>query len=84
MQEKYFFSPIPPPSPNAINPEARPLGTYETKMAARTSQRSILTILQEIRDCKQSTRDNINLKKILWFSGEKESLKSSLFQAFRL
>ena len=38
----------PPPKPiNAINPEANPLGIYETKMAVRTGQRSILTILRK-------------------------------------
>ena len=50
--EKKIFSPPPPPPPpqqtiNAINPEANPLGTYETKMAVRTGQRSILTILRK-------------------------------------
>ena len=33
----------------ALNPDARPLGTYETKMAVRTAKRSILTILQKNR-----------------------------------
>ena len=37
------FSCLPP------NPDARPLGTYETKMVARTGKRSILTILPEKR-----------------------------------
>ena len=52
--EKNIFSlhthPPPPPTSqpiNAINPEANPLGTYETKMAVRTGQRSILTILRK-------------------------------------
>ena len=36
----YFFSlPFTP----AINDDVRPLGTYETKMAARNEKRSILT-----------------------------------------
>ena len=34
---------------SALNPDARPLGTYETKMAVRTAKRSILTILQKNR-----------------------------------
>ena len=33
----------------AINLEAHPLGTYETKMAARTRKRSIQTILEQKR-----------------------------------
>ena len=37
------------PPPTAINPDARPLGTYETKMGALTGNRSILTILQKNR-----------------------------------
>ena len=34
---------------NAVSPDARPLGTYETKMAVRTGKRSILTILRNNR-----------------------------------
>ena len=49
--DKNIFSLHTPPPPqqtiNAINPEANPLGTYETKMAVRTGQRSILTILRK-------------------------------------
>ena len=33
--------------PTAINPDARPLGTYETKMATRTGTRLILAILRK-------------------------------------
>ena len=41
----FLFSRLPPPTP--LNPDAHPLGTYETKMVARTSERLILTILRE-------------------------------------
>ena len=34
---------------SALNPDARPLGAYETKMAVRTAKCSILTILQKNR-----------------------------------
>ena len=39
--EEAIFSRFPPPP--AINDDVRPLGTYETKMAARNEKRSILT-----------------------------------------
>ena len=39
--EEAIFSRF-PPTP-AINDDVRPLGTYETKMAARNEKRSILT-----------------------------------------
>ena len=38
-----------PPFPHRIKPDAHPLGTYETKMAACTNKLLILTILQENR-----------------------------------
>ena len=38
---RLFSSRFPPPP--AINDDVRPLGTYETKMAARNEKRSILT-----------------------------------------
>ena len=45
------------PSTN-INPCARPLGTYKTKMAVRTGKRSILAgqteVTKKIGECKQS------------------------------
>ena len=41
----FLFSRLPPPTP--INPDARPLDTYQTKMADRTGERLILTILRE-------------------------------------
>ena len=34
---------------------ARPLGTFETKMAARNGKRSIPMILWKIEDCEQSS-----------------------------
>ena len=45
------------PAPIAINPDAWSLGTYETKMAARTGKRSILTMLR---------RKSITLSGISW------------------
>ena len=42
-REKYL------PPPIAINPDSRPLGTYETKVTARTGKRSILAILWKNR-----------------------------------
>ena len=42
-----YFSPL--PAPTAINPDAGPLGTYETKMAARSGKRSILAIARKTR-----------------------------------
>lgn len=33
----------------ALNPDARPIGTYETKTAVRTGKRSILAILRKNR-----------------------------------
>ena len=41
----FLFSRLPPPTP--LNPDAHPLGTYETKMTARLGERLILTILRE-------------------------------------
>ena len=42
------------PSPPAINDDVRPLGTYETKMAARNEKRSILTdVTKKKGDCEQ-------------------------------
>ena len=35
-------------------PEARPLGTYETQMVARTGESSTLKILPKIEDCERS------------------------------
>ena len=43
--EKIFFSPS--SSHRLYTPDARPLGTYETKMAALIGKRSILTILRK-------------------------------------
>ena len=40
-----LFSRLAPPTP--INPDAHPLGTYETKVTARPGERLILTILRE-------------------------------------
>ena len=37
------------PPPTAINPDTIPLGSYETKMAARTGKRAILKILRKNR-----------------------------------
>ena len=34
---------------------ARPLGTFETKMAARNGKRSIPMMLRKIEDCEQSS-----------------------------
>ena len=45
------------PAPIAINPDAWSLGTYETKMVARTGKRSILTMLR---------RKSITLSGISW------------------
>ena len=44
------------PSPyTALNPDARPIGTYETKTAVRTGKRSILAILRNKKGgCEQS------------------------------
>ena len=36
------------------DPEARPLGTYETQMVARTGKSSTLKILPKIGDCERS------------------------------
>ena len=36
------------------DPEARPLGTYETQMVARTGESSALKILPTIGDCERS------------------------------
>ena len=74
--EKNIFSlhtPPPPPHPpiNAINPEANPLGTYETKMAVRTGQRSILTILR-----KNSLLETISTSKKYFDLEEREDLSS--------
>ena len=43
--EKIFF--FPSSSHRLYTPDARPLGTYETRMAALTGKRSILTILRK-------------------------------------
>ena len=43
--EKIFF--LPSSSHRLYTPDARPLGTYETKTAALTGKRSILTILRK-------------------------------------
>ena len=43
--EKIFF--LPSSSHHLYTPDARPRGTCETKMAALTSKRSILTILRK-------------------------------------
>ena len=43
-----------PSSLAPLNPDARPLGTYKTKMATRTGKRSILTIWRTL--CKTSDR----------------------------
>lgn len=41
----------------AINPNSRPLGRFEIKMAARTYERSILTLIRKtIRNYEKSTR----------------------------
>ena len=43
------------------NPNSRPLGTYEIKMAARTGKRSILTLIRKtIRNYVKSTRLRTN------------------------
>jgi len=45
----------------AINPNSRPLGTYEINMAARTGKRSILTLLRKpIMNYETSTRLRTN------------------------
>ena len=36
------------------DPEARPLGTYETQIVARTGKSSTLKILPKIGDCERS------------------------------
>ena len=36
------------------DPEARPLGTYETQTVARTGKSSTLKILPNIEDCERS------------------------------
>ena len=43
-----------------LNPDARLLGTHETKMAAPFRKRKILTILRKIllRNCEQSTQSH--------------------------
>ena len=43
-RENFF---LPCSSHRLYTPDARPLGTYETKMAALTGKRSILTILRK-------------------------------------
>jgi len=50
------------PSPTAINPNARPLCTYETKMAAGTAKGSILTILRKIGVCESLRPANLQLR----------------------
>ena len=42
-----YFSRLPPPT--TVSPDTLPLGTYETRMAARTVKRSVLTILRKNR-----------------------------------
>ena len=44
-RENFFF--LPSSSHHLYTPDARPRGTCETKMAALTSKRSILTILRK-------------------------------------
>ena len=38
---------------DVLDPDARPLVTYENTMAARTGKSSVLTILRKIGDYKQ-------------------------------
>ena len=55
LQFPLFSSPHQPPLPSpttALNPDARPLSTYKTKMAVRTGKCSILTILRENRELR--------------------------------
>ena len=54
LQVSLFSSPhqTPPPPTTALNPDARPLSTYKTKMAVRTGKCSILTILRENRELR--------------------------------
>ena len=52
--EEAIFSRFPPPP--AINDDVRPLGTYETKIAARNEKRPILTDFTKKKgDCEQLT-----------------------------
>ena len=44
-RREVFF--LPSSSHRLYTPDARPLGTYETRMAALTGKRSILTILRK-------------------------------------
>lgn len=53
VKSSYYFSRL--SSPTFTNPDANPLGTYETKMNARNAQSSISTISRKIEDCEQST-----------------------------
>ena len=56
LQASLFSSPHQtPPSPpptTALNPDARPLSRYKTKMAVRTGKCSILMILRENRELR--------------------------------
>ena len=47
LDDFFFKSTLSTPSPDCYNPDARPLGTYQTKMGALTGNRSIVTILQK-------------------------------------
>ena len=53
---RLFFSRFPPPP--AINDNVRPLGTYETKMAARNEKRSILTDFTKKKGTVNNTGEN--------------------------
>lgn len=54
FNKSLYFPCLTNPSPptTALNPDARPLGTYKTKMAVSTGKWSILTILRENRELR--------------------------------
>ena len=54
--EEAIFSRFPPPP--AINDDVRPLGKYETKMAARNEKRSILTDFTKKKGTVNNTGEN--------------------------
>ena len=54
--EEAIFSRFPPPP--AINDDVRPLGKYETKMAARNEKRSILTDFTKKKGTMNNTGEN--------------------------